>query len=201
MTQGSYMDLIHCRTPEEVYATVRDWISGLTDNEHLVRSTILAIHADVERVMKETLYQTLLGIVFHGDEESEYEKHKANLKKTVAKLSFSTVHRVLKPCFNAYPADELADIQGVSEVRNAVVHRQETNGVTYKGRSPFNDPDCLAQLYLDAWAIRTVIGKFLEVLISDPRVHAKHYAEFYHESHARLKDEDASSPRISGRNT
>ena len=66
MSQGMYMDLIHCSTPEEVYATVRDWISDLTDHEHLVRSTILDIHADVERVMKQTLYHILLGVMFHG---------------------------------------------------------------------------------------------------------------------------------------
>jgi len=191
MSQGMYMDLIHCSKPEEVYATVRDWISDLTDHEHLVRSTILDIHADVERVMKQTLYHILLGVMFHGDDESEYENYCENLERTVTKLNFATVYRILKPCFDAYPAPELADIQLVNEVRNSVAHRQGPNKVTYKDRSPFGDPDCLAQLYLDGWAIRSVVGKFFEVMISDPRVRAEHYAKFYRENYARLKEESA----------
>jgi hypothetical protein len=49
MTRTRYMDLINCSTPEEVYVRVREWSSDLTEQEHIVRSTILDIHADIER--------------------------------------------------------------------------------------------------------------------------------------------------------
>jgi hypothetical protein len=67
MTRTRYKDLINCSTPEEVYVRVREWSSDLTEQEHIVRSTIFDIDADIERVLKQVLYQSLLSLIFNGD--------------------------------------------------------------------------------------------------------------------------------------
>jgi hypothetical protein len=82
------MDLINCSTPEEVYVRVREWSSDLTEQEHIVRSTIFDIDADIERVLKQVLYQSLVGLIFNGDGQEEYENHCKELERMVTKLHF-----------------------------------------------------------------------------------------------------------------
>jgi hypothetical protein len=180
-SNGHYMWLINCQTPEEVYATTRRWTSDLTEREHLVRSTILDIHADVERLMKQVLYQLLLTIMFKGDDNDEYRKRCSELWETVTRLNFATVHRVLKIPFEAFPASELADISAINEVRNEVAHQERMADVKYKGRKPFCEAECMAQLFFEAWAVRQALSHFYERMIDEPRFLAAEYAKFYHE--------------------
>jgi hypothetical protein len=109
----------------------------------------------------------------------------------IIKLNFSAVHRLLKPAFDAFPAPDLANIEPINQVRGQVAHRQDMSEVQYKGRSPFADPDCLAQLFFEGWAIRQEVSHFFERMISDPRAIADHYAKFYHEHHGKSKDDSA----------
>ena len=188
-----YMDLINCQSPEEVYARVREWSSDLSDQEHLIRSTILDIQADIERTLKQVLYQILLPLVFHGNDEVEHEAHKAKLEGMVTGLPFSTVHRLLKSPLDAYPVDEYDDIQRINEARNYIANRTDISKLSYKSRSLFSDPDCFAQLFFDGWAVRQQLGKFYETMISSPRWHLEHYAKFYQENYHKLKDQGASN--------
>ena len=189
MSDNMYMEMIHCQSPDEVYATVRRWMSLLSDHEHLVRSTILDIHMDVERVLKMALYQALLDVIFHGDDEAEYECRCEQLEKMVMKMSYSYVYRLLTPAFDAFPADDLAAVMAINEVRNSVAHNVKPEQVQYKGRSPFTNADCLAQLYLDSFDLCESVEKFIRVMVVDPRGVAKHHADFYHENYTRLKDD------------
>lgn len=191
MTANRYMNLINCSTFEEVYAKVRSWSSDLSDHVHLVRSTILDIHLDIERVLKQILYHVLLGIIFHGEDEAEYELHCKKLEEMVSNLNFATVHRLLRPAFEAFAAPDLANIQPINQLRNSVAHAKDVENVLYKGRSPFTDPDCLAQLYFDGWAVRQELGHFFERMIDDPRRLMDHYASFYRENYDRLKGNKA----------
>ena len=170
MPTQRYMDLISCRTPEEVYARVREWSSDLSDEHHLIRSTILDIQAEVERTLKQVLYQILHPVVFHGEDETEHEAYRAKLEDMVTGLPFSTVHRLLKSPLDAYPADEFDDIQAINEARNYVAHRADISKMSYKSRNPFSDPDCFAQLFFDGWAIRQQLTKFYDTMIESPRL-------------------------------
>jgi hypothetical protein len=184
----NYIELLNCKTPGEVYTTVRNYISGLTEQEHLVRSTILDIHADLERAMKQAFYQVMLDSVFHGDDDDEYKQSCVALEEMVDGLSFGAVYNVLKPLFAAFPADDLASIKPIQDVRNSVAHRTDMSKIDYRGRNPFTDPDCLAQLYLDGWAVREEIAHFLGTMVLDRRGLFEHYAKFYQENYRSVAD-------------
>jgi len=179
--QRDYMDLLHCETRDEVMQRVREWSSDLSEEDHLIRSTILEIHLNVENRLKLLFYHTLLPLVWEGDDKDEVERYRASLLKTVNRLNFSTVHRLLKPCFDAYPADELGNLQMINDVRNQTAHGN-AESVVYKARNPFRDEDCLAQLFFDAWAANKVLGDFLTKMVLDPRALAERYYELYCES-------------------
>jgi hypothetical protein len=165
-----YVKFIHCETAEEVYAQVRTWISGLSEHEHTVRSVILDIHARVEAGMKEILFLHLSELVVcYKDKEENYTTNKNKLEKTIQKMAFSHVHRLLKPCFDAFESTSLSqDLPAIDELRNEVAHRSG-NSAKYKGRSPFTDHDCFAQLYVDSWSINQELGDFIEKMIDNPK--------------------------------
>ena len=187
MTRTHYMDLINCSTPEEVYVRVREWSSDLTEQEHIVRSTIFDIDADIERILKQVLYQSLVGLIFNGDGQEEYEKHCKELERMVTQLHFGQVYRVLKPALKAAPHDEFNDINKVHDVRNSLAHPKDLSKITYKGRDPFHDPDALAQLFVDGWAIRQQLKEFYNKMIIAPKTMAEHYAKFYWENRSRVE--------------
>jgi hypothetical protein len=69
--------------------------------------------------------------------------------------------RVLKPVMVEWSQD-FESIEEINNTRNAAAHRNIAR-VTYKGRSPFTEPDCLCQMYFDVWAIKQSIAKFFGV--------------------------------------
>jgi hypothetical protein len=159
---NEFMEMIACTTPDQVFEQVKRWSSDLTDRQHLVRSTILDIHADIERLLKQILYRRQLILVFESDDTAEYEEHKRALQKSITGLNFATVHRILRPALDAFPSPDLRDISGINELRNNVTHAGRLGDILYKNRSPFEDPDCLAQVFLEGWAIRKELGHFNE---------------------------------------
>jgi hypothetical protein len=183
----SYMDLINCSTPEEVYVKVREWSSDLTEEEHIVRSTIFDIDADIERILKQVLYQSLVGLIFNGDGQEEYEKHCQKLEKMVNNLPFGHVYPVLRPALDAAPHDEFDDINKIHQVRNSLAHPKNLSKVTYKGRNPFLDHDALAQLFFDGWAIRQQLSEFYDKMIAAPKTMLEHYEKFYWENRDRVE--------------
>jgi len=194
MKPGDYMDLLHCETPEQVYERVSDWSSELTPREHLVRSTILDIQASLEGLLKNVYYQVLLTVLFQGEDEAGNEKAKDDLFNTITKMNFSSMFRVMRPLLKAFPSTDLEPIQSLNDLRNKVAHRQDMSKIEYKGRDPFNDADCLAQVYLDAWAARAELRKFYERMIEDPRALSAHYRRFYEENYDKPRKENNSAP-------
>ena len=79
---------------------ILDWSSDLTEDEHLIRSSILEIHAYVEAQMKTVLYQHMLGLIPNLEDAFRIEQRK-KLFKTISDMNFSTIHRLLKPCFDS----------------------------------------------------------------------------------------------------
>lgn len=179
MTPTNYKatDLINCKTADEVQQAVRKWTSSKSEKEHLIRSSILDIHAGVELLLKQILYQHMLNILFQ-DGSSKDEKRKDSLEKEIDKMSFMTMYRILKPCFDAFPGPDLKNIGPINDVRNLAAHGN-IDKVVYKGKSPFNDHETLALLFLDSWAAKKELKHFYERMIEDPRERSKYYYDFY----------------------
>lgn len=176
-----YTDLLNCRDPEEVRQRVRKWASSLSDQDHLIRSTILDIHASIESRLKQILYHIMLPLIFQDDNERENKRRKAAWEEEVGKMSFMAVYRLLKPCLDAFPTPDLSkNINDINEVRRQVVHKVAEKPL-YKGRNPFQDHDCLAQLYFEAWAVDKELCHFFERRVEDPREKAKIYERYYRE--------------------
>lgn len=165
-----YVKFINCKTADEVYSRVREWSSELSEHEHAVRSIILEIHASVESAMKEILFLHLSELIAsYKDKESVHRDCKARLEKTIQKMAFSQVHRLLQPCFEAFESNELsAFLPAIDNLRNEVAHRTGKMA-KYNGRSPFTDHDCFAELYVNSWAVRQELGNFIERMITDPK--------------------------------
>ena len=180
MEPGEYVDLINCSSHEEAFQRVREWSSTLSEHEHLIRSTILDIHASVERLLKQVLYHVLVGYMFHDDEE-EWTRSTEALNRAIRDLNFALAYRLLRPLLDAFPAADLASIPRLNDLRNSLAHRSSPQEALYEGRNPFTDGDCLAQVYLDAWAAKGALREFYQKMIEEPRAIAGHFAKFYHD--------------------
>lgn len=178
MEQNKYADRLGCRTASEVQSFLRSWCESLTDEEHLIRSIILQIHASVEFDMKRILYQQMLPLLVHmHGEDDAYEKSKNQLWSVIRRMSFMMVYRLLKPCLDAFRCDDLGSIPVINEVRNLAAHG-DVDSVSYRGRNPFRDFDCLAQIFLDSQYARMALDELHDKMIEEPRYVAKMNAEF-----------------------
>ena len=189
MNEGDFMKLLNCSTEEEVLDKVKSWSSDLSDREHLVRSIILDIQASLEGLLKNLLYHILFTVLFQGENNESNERAKDNLDKTITKMNFSSVYRILEPILDAYPARDLSSIPALNDLRNRVAHSQNLSDVTYNGRNPFTNADSLAQVYLDAWAARDALRKFYKNMIEEPLAKSAYYAQFFHKNFDKLKNE------------
>ncbi len=173
----NYTELINCTTPKEVYARVREWTTTLSNDEHLIRSSILEIHAGVERELKRVLHDILLPLVILDGDEKEDKKRLAALETSIDKMSFSQVDRLLAPCLSTSPTLTQFSLSAINKVRNLATH-SDIDSVVYMGRNPFKDHDAFAQFFFDTWAFKGELNKFWEAMIDGPRyraeVNAKH---------------------------
>jgi len=108
------------------------------------------------------------------------------------------VQQVLGPALKAAPHEEFDDIRAINDVRNSLAHLRDLSKVTYKNRSPFKDPDALAQLFCDGWAIRQQLGEFYEHMIAEPRALAELSAKFYAENYHHVERINNQDTRESG---
>lgn len=107
------------------------------------------------------------------------EKILADLEKRIERLGFMEIYRVLQPCLNSWPYPELTYIQQINEARNAAAHSSSVDRVKYKGRNPFKDADCFAQLYFDVWAIKQAMAKYFDRTIERPVRLLRRYIDKY----------------------
>ncbi len=167
----NYAELLHCETPEEVRERVREWSSSLSDDDHLVRSTILDIHASLEFRLKQIVFLQMLPLLGHySDSDAAKQKRDVSkLEQSVRRLSFTSLQNLLEPAFKAYGSSDIDHVWDINKLRNEVAHRT-VGKVRYKGRNPFTDHDCLAQIFFDSWAARKELAKFVERRIEGPRL-------------------------------
>lgn len=163
-----YLDLLNFQTPERAYAEVRRMASSLTDDEHLRRSCIFDLHAAAEIELRRIFYHTFKPQLFLTDDEKQNEKTLAQFDKMIGSLSFMGMYRVLQPIFKSWPSPDLQSIQFINETRNVAAHRDAPGGITYRGRNPFKDGDCFAQMYFDVWAFKQSVTKYFEIAVEGP---------------------------------
>ena len=173
------MDMLSCRSDEEVYAKVRQLAGNLTDKEQTVLSVILQIHASVEDQLRQVLQLTLHSQLFLTDDDTENEKTENRYTKMIDKLGFRDMQRLLEPALNSWPYPELSDISEINTARNQAAHARDISRVSYKGRNPFTDPDCLAQMFIDAFAFRSAMRKFVDHAVTRQQTILKRYIEKY----------------------
>jgi hypothetical protein len=174
-----YLELMNFRTAEEAYARVKDLASELSDDQHLIRSCIFDLHAGVEIELRRIIFHTFRPQLFLTDDEIENKRVLSQFDKMTSRLSFMDMYRVLRPILNSWPYPELKSIQDINEARIAAAHGNSVEKVFYKGRNPFKDADCFAQMYFDVWAITQAAAKFFERVIEMPKVRLKRYVDKY----------------------
>lgn len=175
-----YLDLMNFRTPEEAYMRVKQWASELTDDEHLIRSCIFDLHAAVEIELRRIFYHTFKAHLFLTDDEEKNQRTIANFDKMIGRRGFSEMYRILEPIFDSWSSfPDLKSIQSINEARNAAAHGNAVDHVDYKGRNPFKDADCFAQMFFDVGAIKQCLAKYFDLVIERPIVHLRGYIEKY----------------------
>ena len=179
MQNKRYLDLVGFSAPEEAYKKIKEWVSGLSDDQHLIRSTIFDIHAGIELLLRQILYHYLKALIFQTSNEKENEKTLEPFDKMMEKLGFSSMYRILKPILDSWPYPDLANIQPINDLRNQVAHSNLVDEIKYKGRNPFKEEDAFAQVFFEAWAIKQELTKFFYKAVEDPRFMCKKYYEVY----------------------
>lgn len=176
-----YMDLLNLKTPEDAYRQVKELASSLSDDEHVIRSCIFDLHAVVELEMRRIYYRVFKALLFLTNDDAENKKTLARFERTVDRLSFMDMYRVLRPIFNSWPYPDLEAIESVNDTRNRVAHGSDVRAVLYKDRNPFFDPDAFAQMYFDVWAIKQSIAKLYDWTIEGPKLRLRQYREKFGE--------------------
>jgi|SRR5712671_7606761 len=172
-----YMDLLNLKSREEAYQKVKELSSDLTDQQHTIRSCIFDLHAAVEIELRRIYYHVFKALLFLTDDEAENAKKIAELDRVVGRLGFMEMYRLLGPILNGWYAD-MESIAALNETRNRASHG-DVDKVLYKGRSPFTDEDCFAQMFFDVWAIKQHMPKFFWHTIEKPIDRLRRYFAKY----------------------
>ena len=158
-TQDMYLKILGLDETADAVSKIKFLSSGLSDEEHIIRSCIFDIHATIERLLRELFKRTFNCHLFFNDNDPEHNKAIVlEQEKALNKLSFLEVWRCLRPTMVRWSSDFNA-IDAINTTRNQAAHSSIKN-VIYKGRNPFNDKDCLAQMFFDMWAVVSAMQKY-----------------------------------------
>jgi len=89
------------------------------------------------------------------------------------------MYRVLRPVLESWPYPDLQSIGPLNDARNLAAHSDAIDRVLYKGRNPFTEADCFAQMYFDVWAMRQEVAKFFDRAIERSVRVLKRYVDKY----------------------
>jgi DNA-directed RNA polymerase subunit F len=174
-----YLELMNFSSPEEAYERVKELASGLSDNQHLIRSCIFDLHAAIELELRRILYHTFKAQLFLTSDEKKNSATIAEMDKMIRRLSFMDMYRILRPVLESWPYGDFQSIGPLNDARNTAAHGDAVDKVLYKGRNPFMDADCFAQMYFDVWAVQQGIAKFFDRVVDRPSRVLKRYVEKY----------------------
>jgi DNA-directed RNA polymerase subunit F len=175
---NSYLDMVGFSTPEEAYKKIKEWVSGLSDQDHFIRSTIFDIHAGIELELRRIFYHHNKSLLFLTGNEEDDSVVLKDFEKMIDDLNFATVFRILKPILIHWYID-LKNIEEINNLRNQVAHRADIKNISYKGRNPFSDADAFAQVFFEAWAVKECLKKFFFKAIDEPKENCREYYKAY----------------------
>ena len=158
-TQDMYLQILGLDKTEDAISKIKILSSGLSDEQHIIRSCIFDIHATIEDLLRELFKKTFSSHLFFKDNDQEHnESIVFEQEKALNKLSFLEIWRCLKPTMIRWSVD-FKSIDDINTTRNLAAHNN-IEKVIYKNRNPFKDKDCLAQMFFDMWAIAHEIRKY-----------------------------------------
>ncbi len=173
-----YLKLLNIH-PENALAKISELSSALTGEHHQIRSIILELQAWVEIQVRQYLYFYLRGMILYKDKDELISKSK-KLQKNIEGMMFGQMWKLMEHAIEGSPWPDLLSIPEINSTRNKVAHNNNANDVTYKGRNPFFDIDCLAQLYFDCWAISQTMPKLFHKTIEASIENLQYYRTGYY---------------------
>ncbi|MDO9026954.1 MAG: hypothetical protein Q7U87_03640, partial [bacterium] len=96
----------------------------------------------------------------------------------IEKMSFHEVHKLLKPAFDSFKDGDIEFIEDITELRNRLVHGH-TKDLAYRGKNPFNDGECLAEIYWNSWSAIKALKHFYERKIEDYQAFKKKHSDIW----------------------
>ena len=174
-TSNAYLELLNLTEVSDVIDHIKELSSDLTDTEHKIRSSIFDLHAALEFELQRMFYHIFYPMLFLTNEEKQRQDTNAKFERRIEKLGYMEMYRVLEPVFVSWPLGDLDAFLAIDKTRNQVGHAADVKDVRYKGRNPFTNTDCFAQMYFDVWAAQQAAAKFFDRAISGPRETLKRY--------------------------
>jgi hypothetical protein len=157
--ENRFAKALGCSNMREVCEKAASWNFNLTEDQHLIRSAILSLHANVEGMLKHILFHHMVRLVNEEVYEQEDEPYIQALANNIKSLSFGTLLQLLKPCLDAADSTAFERLRAINRVRNDVAHR-DPGQASYKGRNPFTDYDAFAELLSDTMDAHGELGEF-----------------------------------------
>jgi hypothetical protein len=168
-----FLDLLNIDRKKAV-EVIADLASNLTGDDHTVRSIIIDLHFTIELEFRRLLYHILRGTILYIDESDRAAKADV-LNKAVGKVPIGTILMLLEAIVKLSPWPDLQSAWDLNSTRNKLSHRPDTAEVTYKGRCPFTDRDCLAEIYFDVWAMKQTFSKLFDRVVEGPLYQTRYY--------------------------
>ena len=148
-----------CSNMREVCKKAASWNFNIPEDQHLIRSAILSLHANIEGMLKHILFHHMVRLVNEQVYEQEKEPYIQALADNIKSLSFGTLLQILKPCLDSADSTAFSLLRAINRVRNDVAHRVPSQA-SYKGRNPFTDYDAFAELLSDTMDVHEELGEF-----------------------------------------
>lgn len=164
---NKFADILKCKNMREVCEKAASWNFNLPEDEHLIRSAILSLHANIEGILKHILFHHMIRLINEDKYEPEDEQYIQALLENIKRLSFSTVLQLLQPCLDSADSETFGCLRQINHVRNDITHR-EPDKASYKGRNPFKNHDALAQLLSDTMEVHSELGELFVQKIGLP---------------------------------
>jgi len=155
-------DLIGIKDPSQILHYVRKWSSALTEEEHIIKSVTQEIHQNLEIKLDRILHELLTYLTPKGTTDADIDEAKEEIWREVGNMGFEQKYRLLKPILKKWSQvrPEVIEINNINVIRRQCTHLKEKDNIQYKGHKIFGDPEGIAMLFVDAWAI----GKGLDDL-------------------------------------
>jgi hypothetical protein len=157
--ENRFAKALGCSNMGDVCDKAASWNFNISGDQHLIRSSILSLHSNIEGMLKHIFFHYMIRLVNEQEYKQENEPYIQALAENIKSLSFNTVLQILKPCLDASDSTIFSLLRVINRVRNDAVHRDPSQA-SYKCRNPFTDYDAFAQLLSDTMDVHEKLGEF-----------------------------------------